>query len=77
MIDSIIILIISGLIVGYFYWNNDTRKIERFYYQKDKKLFALLEVCLFLLILSLGYNARYIVIMYLKSKYGYLLNFKK
>lgn len=77
MIDSIIILIISGVIVAYFYYQNDTRKIERYYYQTDKKLFALLEVSLFLLILALGYNARHIVMTFIVRKYKHLLIPKK
>lgn len=68
MKENIIFVIIAGVAILYYYWHNTTRKIERFYYKTDKKLFVLLEVSVFLLTLSIGFNARYIIISFLSKK---------
>lgn len=69
MKENIIFITIAGTAILYYYWHNKTRKIERFYYKTDKKLFVLLEVSVLLLTLSIGFNARYIVMDFLRRKF--------
>lgn len=58
----IIIIIISAVTVLLFNYSNSYRKIERFYYNKNKSLFLLLELCVLILVLSFLYHIRFIIL---------------
>ena len=72
MLPSILIFIISGLALLIYMFNNQNRKIERYYYRYNLLCFALLEFCVFLLTAGLVLNMRYVIshfFKYIKALY--------
>lgn len=78
IIFSFFVAISSGLILLYFYYHNKNRKIERYLLKHKKCLFTLLQVCYFILVVSVVFNTRYIITIWLvefnKSLMKSLLN---
>lgn len=60
ILSCVIIFVFSGLVLLWFNYINKNRKIERWYYRNNLLLFALLEFCLFLLVVSVVMNGRFI-----------------
>jgi hypothetical protein len=46
-----------------FHYNNSYRKIERYYYNENKTLFVLLEICILVIVFSFLYNIRYSIML--------------
>jgi hypothetical protein len=63
---DIIIVILSGISLLYYFYYNENRKIERYFYQNNKVLFTVLEVTSFIILTSLIYNIRFILFNYIK-----------
>jgi hypothetical protein len=62
----------SGATLLYFYYHNKNRRIERYLLKNDRKLFLLLQFAYFILVISLVFNARYVVYQFaelVKVKY--------
>lgn len=49
-----------------FHYNNSYRKIERYYYNENKTLFVLLEICILIIVFSFLNNVRYVIMLLFK-----------
>lgn len=61
LVVCFIISIAAALVLLYYYFHNKERRIERYLVRHKKDLFVLLEVCYFVLTLSLVFNVRFII----------------
>jgi hypothetical protein len=61
---NILIIIISGSALMYYYLHNQNREIERFYYKKHKALYGVLQIVCFIIMISFFYNMRFIIVNY-------------
>lgn len=68
MIEVILIIIISGTAILYYYIQNRNKRIERFFIRNDKTLYGLLQLSYFILSLGVIFNIRYIVYKYIIGK---------
>lgn len=62
---DILIVILSGISLLYYFYYNENRKLERFFYKNNKVLFTVLEVTCFIILTSLIYNIRFILINFI------------
>lgn len=62
------IIAICGIVILYFYLNNSTRRIERYYLKNNKGLFVLLEICMIIIVMSILFNIRHIIVMFLMNR---------
>ena len=67
MWQSVLIIVFSAVCLTYFYFKNSARRIERYYLKNDKGLFVLLEVTIFVLVVSIMFNIRHIIVEFLKK----------
>ena len=51
----------TGLVLLYYYFHNRERRIERYLIRHKKEFFFLLQLCYFVLTLSLIFNVRFII----------------
>jgi len=51
----------AGIILLYYYYQNNERKIERYLLRYRKELFILLQVAYFILIVSIIFNIRHVM----------------
>ena len=77
MISYILILFITIVAILIFHYNNSYRKIERYYFNNDKSLFLLLELCIFILAISFIYHIRFLIIDYVLTPWMKRLTNKK
>ena len=63
--ESVFIICLGVIGLAYFIYYNDYRRIERYYYNNDRKLFVLLEVSMLIVVASILFNVRHIVMSYL------------
>jgi len=61
----VLIAVITGAVLLFYYFQNKDRRIERFFIRKDKKMFILLQTTYLVLVLSLMLNIRYMASYYL------------
>lgn len=61
MISNFLIILICGITLLLFHYNNQYRNIERYYYKNNKLLFLVLELCMLILVLAALYHSRFIV----------------
>lgn len=53
--------VFAGLaILVFYYYNDDSRKIERFYYNEDRQKYVLLQIVVFVLTMTAILNARFL-----------------
>jgi hypothetical protein len=57
----VIVACCSGAILLYFFYHNKGRKIERYFLKNNKRLFLVLQLSYFILILSLVFNIRFVI----------------
>lgn len=75
---SAAIAITSGLSMLVFMHYNRYKRVERFFYFHNKFLYILLQLCYYLLFISMVFNARYIVyevakyVIYIAFRHHYL-----
>lgn len=58
--------VVCGVCLVVFYFQNKYKRIERWYYDHNKYLYILLELCYYLLFISFVFNARYLVYEFIK-----------
>lgn len=61
IICGLISLLAAAPILVFVHHNQDSKKIERFYYNTDHQKYVLLQICVFILTVSLLINVRSIV----------------
>lgn len=66
MIEELIV-ITTAIILLCYYFINHKRKLEKFYYQRSKLQFTLLQSVVFILMTALVFNLRSIMYEYMKS----------
>lgn len=75
--ESMFIICLGVIGLAYFIYYNDYRRIERYYYQHDRKLFVLLEVSMLIVVASILFNVRHIVMEFLMKWQAKLLKAMK
>jgi hypothetical protein len=61
------IAISAGIIILFYYFHNHERRIERYLLKHKKGLFVLLEIVYFILIVSVVFNTRYILSIWMND----------
>lgn len=64
---SLVIVIFSTVLLVYYYLKNKKRSVERFYYKRSVFLFALLQGSCFVVMVSLAFNIRHLIVSYARS----------
>ena len=67
-----ITIIVCAAVLTYFYFKNNNRSIERYYYKQNYTCFVILQISFFILLISLVLNIRYLATPYLKNIMSYL-----
>jgi hypothetical protein len=67
MYTTLIIIIITTITFLIFKYHNNYKKIELYFLNNDKKLFILLEISLLIITLSLIYNIRHFIMIFIKK----------
>ena len=62
---TLFIVVLTSAVILYFHFNNSYRKIERYYYNTDKNLFVLLEISLLIMVISLMFNLRHVILLFI------------
>ena len=57
-------LFLAVVVLLYFNYKNDYKRIERYYFKENKKLYYVLRAAHFILLASIVLNARYILYSY-------------
>lgn len=72
MYDNLIIILLCAIGLVYFFYKNENRKIERYYFKHNKYLYALLAFINFILIIAIIANSRNIVMTLAKRSLAHL-----
>lgn len=61
MYSCVFLAILCGIpLFIFWYHNEDSRKVERFLFEKDPQKYEILQIALFVLLVTFSLNARYI-----------------
>lgn len=57
-------LFLAVVVLLYFNYKNDYKRIERYYFKENRKLYYMLRAAHFILLVSIIMNARYVLYSY-------------
>ena len=70
---SLLIAAIAGMTLLFYYFANENRNIERYYFHNHKMCYYSLQFAYLILMLSLVYNIRFVIYHYVdkvKARFG-------
>jgi hypothetical protein len=65
MWESCFVIGLASMAVIILLYHNEYRKLEKYFYENNKSLFILLEICIFVILLSMVFNVRHIAYLML------------
>jgi hypothetical protein len=67
----------AGIILLYYFYHNNDKKIERYFLRHKKGLFVLLQITYFILIITVIFNTRYVISIWMTDLSNSMIKYIK